>query len=45
MLVSLKTKKFYKFFECVDRIIKLNHKEIIDEEVFKSIVKVFNFHV
>lgn len=38
MVLSLKNLKFFKFFECIERLVNMNHKELIDEEVLKKII-------
>lgn len=41
--VSLLLKKFYKYFEAIERVVKLAHQEVVTEEVLRKVVQVMRF--
>ena len=43
LTVSLKLKKFYKYFECIEKIVGLEKSEIITPEVLQKIIKIFQY--
>lgn len=41
--VALVVKKFYKYFEAIERIAKLGKQEVLTEEILKKIVVIMAF--
>ena len=41
--VSLSLKKFYKYCEAFERIVKLGHQEILDETKYMKIVQIMSY--
>ena len=43
MSVSLSVKQFSKYFECIERIVKLGNSELITAENLQKIIKIFQY--
>ena len=41
--VSLRVKQFYKYSECIEKIAKMDHKEIITNEVLAKLTSILAF--
>lgn len=41
--VSLKLKKFYKYFECVEKLAELEKYEIINPEILSKLITIFQY--
>ena len=41
--VSLSLKQFFKFFDCVQRIVQLNHVEVLTPQILAKISQVMEF--
>lgn len=42
--VSLSLKQFYKYFECLERIVKLGQHEIITEDILGRVVQIMRYN-
>jgi hypothetical protein len=45
MGVSIKIKKFYKYFECIQRLVALGQLELITYEVMAKVVQVYKYEL
>ena len=43
MGVSIKLKKFYKYFDCIERVVVLGQVDLITYEVMARVVQVFQY--
>lgn len=41
--VSLSLKQFYKFFECIERLVRLEHSELLTKQTMSKIQQVMKF--
>ena len=42
--MSLSTKNFYKYLECMERLVKLGHQEVLTEETFAKVVQIMKYN-
>ncbi|KAL4464810.1 hypothetical protein ABPG74_011371 [Tetrahymena malaccensis] len=45
LYISLSNQKFYKYFECIEKLAGLNQKSVIDEETVAKVVQIFKFQM
>lgn len=43
LTVSLKIKKFYKYFECVLKIVDYEKAELINSEILGKLISIFQY--
>lgn len=43
--VSLRVKQFYKYFDSIEKLVMLDHSELISDEAFSKIVTIFRYKV
>lgn len=41
--VSLKLKKFYKYFECIEKLVNLEKSDLLTHEMLSKVTKIFQY--
>jgi len=43
LFTSLKNKKFYRYFDCIEKLVKLDMKDLINDEVLLKLNQIYHY--